>query len=70
MALPAYPSLCQINTAAWPTGPAAQKTSRINQEWRKDFEVEEILFKRSNGEFFDQLCFLCCVIFKRLLCRD
>jgi hypothetical protein len=51
MALPAYPSLCQINTAAWPTGPAAQKSSRINQEWRKDFAVEEILFKRTTENF-------------------
>jgi hypothetical protein len=39
MSNPRYPSLYQINTRVWQTGPTAQKISRANAEWRKDFEA-------------------------------
>ncbi len=35
-ALPAYPSLYQVNTRVWQTGLAGQQMSRSNPEWRKN----------------------------------
>jgi len=35
---PRYPSLYQINTRVWRTGPAGRRVSRGNPDWRREFE--------------------------------
>jgi len=36
--LPAQPSLYQINTRVWLTGPSTHQVSRSHPEWRKEFQ--------------------------------